>query len=553
MIVPRIDLLWIGDVDTAPRWSLGSIYVVSDGPADVAAGFDRILERAETDAVLTWDSSLGVPDGRKVQEAFARPGDVWHSGLRLGLGGKPEIIDFVAGTWMLNCDPHPDIEATSWRLSLRACLIRTDVLRQMGHIRSGFNGLDAAGLEMGHRYIARGVIVRHIPWLASRDLEPQEPRISVEDELRFAYLRFGANWMRWAACRAILTRTFPIWPTIAATRRILAAPLPQDPPPFRRNQPSPALPAEPRVTVLIPTIDRYPYLEVLLQNLRTQTVKPAEIIVVDQTRPERRRTDLVDRFTDLPLRIIYQDEPGQCSSRNAGLQMSTGGYVAFLDDDIEAQDTLIEDHLNNLARFRADASSGVATEVRAGPLPNDFQMVRVSDVFPAGNTLIRRGMLDRSGLFDLAYNHGSRADGDLGMRVYQSGAVMVLNPAISVLHHHAPQGGLRTHKARIVTYASSRSSIFQRHLPSVTEIYQARRYFTARQVTEMQWQRVLGTFSVRGGAVRKVLKAIVSAILLPATLWEIYTRSQDAQQMLQRFPRIPPLHDAKCESTCEVL
>ena len=60
------------------------------------------------------------------------------------------------------------------------------------------------------------------------------------------------------------------------------------------------------MTVLIPTIDRYPYLEVLLENLRTQTVRPVEIIVVDQTRPERRRTDLADRFTDLPLRIIYQ-------------------------------------------------------------------------------------------------------------------------------------------------------------------------------------------------------------------------------------------------------
>lgn len=553
MNLPRVDLLWIGDADTAPRWSLGSVCVVSDGPADVAAGLDRILERADTDAVLTWDGSLGIPDERRVQEAFARPGDVWHSGLRLGLGGKPEIIDFVAGTWMLNCDPHPEIEATSWRLSLRACLIRTDVLRQMGHIRSGFNGLEAAGLEMGHRYIARGVFVRHIPWLAGGDLQRRDPRISVEDGLRFAYFRFGANWTRWAACRAILTRTFPIRPTIAASRRILAAPRPQEPPPFRHNQPSPVLPAEPRVTVLVPTIDRYPYLEVLLQNLRTQTVKPAEIIVVDQTRRERRRTDLGDRFTDLPLRIIYQDEPGQCSSRNAGLQMSTGEYVVFLDDDDEVGETLIEDHLQSLNHFRADVSSGVAHETGAGPLPENFRYIRASDVFPTNNTLIRRGVLGRSGLFDLAYNRGSRADGDLGMRVYQSGAVMVLNPAISVLHHHAPQGGLRTHKARVVTYASSRSSIFQRHLPSVTEIYLARRYFTARQVAEMLWQRVLGTFSVRGGAVRKLLKAIVSTILLPATLRDIYTRSRAAQQMLQRFPLIPPLHDSKCESACEVV
>ena len=109
-------------------------------------------------------------------------------------------------------------------------------------------------------------------------------------------------------------------------------------------------------------------------------------------------------------------------------------------------------------------SSGVADEVGAGALPADFRLLRASDVFPTNNTMIRRDILGRSGLFDLAYNHRPRADGDLGIRNYLAGAFMILNPAISVLHHHAASGGLRKHKARTVTNAMSRKSIFQRVL-----------------------------------------------------------------------------------------
>ena len=80
-------------------------------------------------------------------------------------------------------------------------------------------------------------------------------------------------------------------------------------------------------------------------------------------------------------------------------------------------------------------------------LPDAFTLRRASDVFPTNNTMLRKSALRLSGLFDLAYEHGPRADGDLGMRLYLSGARMLLDPEIRVLHHHAPSGGLRTHKA----------------------------------------------------------------------------------------------------------
>jgi glycosyltransferase involved in cell wall biosynthesis len=262
---------------------------------------------------------------------------------------------------------------------------------------------------------------------------------------------------------------------------------------------------------------------------------------VDQTPRNNRDTHLESDFNNLPLKIIYLDQAGQCSARNAGLSRVEGEFILFLDDDDEVSPDLIEAHLRNLKRFHADVSSGVAAEVGAEGLPENFTYIRASDVFPTNNTLIHRRVLESAGLFDMAYDKGARADGDIGMRIYLHGAYMILNPEISVLHHHAPAGGLRVHKARVVTYASSRQSLIQRHLPSKTEIYLAKRYFTPRQVREHLWMGALGTFSVRGPWWRRGLKILISFLLLPHTWWQIKAREREADQMLQVYPQIPVL------------
>jgi glycosyltransferase involved in cell wall biosynthesis len=485
-------------------------------------------------------------------------------------------VDFVQPTWMFNCDPPPEIEATSWRVSLRACLVRTEVLRHMGFLRPEFSTLEAAALEWSHRLLARGVLMRHVPAL----IRPQPSAFSLQpsalpfaDELRFIHYRYGRKWAGWALFRAVLTRYTSLATALRAWRSVMSTPLPAEPPPFRasvvsgqssvvsrpssKNAPSTvrrppssdpefqpsafSLQPSARVTVLIPTVDRYPYLRTLLDQLRRQTVPPCEIIIVDQTTRGQRDGALARDFPDLPLRIINQDEAGQCASRNAGLQAMTGDCVLFIDDDDEVDPDLIERHLHTLAQFEADSSSGIADEVGAEQVKPATGMLRSSDVFPTNNTLARRAVLEQAGLFDFAYNRGQRADGDLGMRVYLSGARMVLNTDISVLHHHAPSGGLRKHKARVVTYASSRRQLLLRNLPSATEFYLGRRYFSKAQVRETVWLRVLGTFSTRGGYFRKASKVSLSALLLPHTLWVIRQRWRQATVMLGEFPKIPRL------------
>ena len=536
-----VDLIWLGNAADVPSWELGETACVELTPVAVDEIIQSRITQTSARAWLFWDSELGAPDPGVVNELLSLPGDVWHAGLKLGTSGLPGIIDFITPTWMLNRDPDETLRATSWRVSLRACLIKTEVLSQMGSIRPEFKSLTGAALEWGHRLISRGVIARH-----SGELVPvqstTELRLPFEDELRFAYYCFGNFWSKWALGRAVLARYVSLLKAVRSSRETYKAPRPSSPLPFKRETAAPlTVNSDASVSVLIPTLSRRQHLRTLLAQLRNQTVRPLEIIVVDQTPLSDRDLHLSSDFADLPLRILHLDQAGQCSSRNAGLKEASGDCILFIDDDDEIPPDLIEKHVRCLLHSRADVSSGVAQETGAGNLPEEFSYTRVSNVFPTNNSLVNREALQKSGLFDLAFDRGQRADHDLGMRLYLSGALMMLNPEISVIHHHAPAGGLRTHRARVITYATSRHKLGVRHLPTVTEIYLALRYFTARQVREMLWLRTFGTFSIRGGRVKKMLKLVTGLFCLPFTLLQCANRYQRAAKLFQTFPQFPQL------------
>lgn len=544
--MPEIDLILWGSKPPI-AWSLGRTHAWNDQDTAWRENHSSLLERSAADYFFFWDGALGQPPQSEILRLVDQPADIWHAGLALGTAGLPGLIDFVAPTWMLNRDPDPDQAATSWRISWRACLVSRAVIEQIGFWDVDYLTRDAAALSWGHRCVMAGVIPRYVPELAPGPLVGSQLELPFVDELRLVFERFGLKWAGWALGRAVLSGYVRLDQGIAAWRKVIRVPVTNRSTLYKRsfgNKSEDALKSESAakaVSVLIPTLERYPYLYKLLLQLREQTISPVEIIVIDQTPVDQREKAPYAEFPDLPLRVIFLDHPGQCSSRNAGLQAVQGEYVLFVDDDDEIPPDLIENHLRSLQLSSAQVSCGVADEVGAGPIPAAFTYQRVSDVFPTNNTLIRRDVLRDAGLFDLAYERGQRADGDLGMRIYLSGALMILNPAISVLHHHAPRGGLRTHKARVVTYASSRQQLNQRHLLSVSDLYLALRYFSQRQVQEVIWLSILGTFSLHGPRWQKIVKIILGLVYLPDTFFRLRNRLRIAQRMLEEYPQIPVL------------
>jgi len=538
----KINVLWLTTNSDLPEWNLGSAYLCDPSPAATSECLKTHF-KGTASAWLFWDPALGTPVPELLQTLLAGPSDIWHAGLNLGLQGLPEWLDFVSPTWMLNRDPDPEIQASSWRMSLRACLIRTEVLRQLGGPDPHYKSFEAAGLELGYRYIRHGAFVQHVPGLVTPPHSQHPPVIPLVDQVRFIQAGFGRRWVLWAGFRAVASGMHAPTAVIDALRQAAHQPPPIQPAPYQRPRQSTPPHSGAKVTVLIPTINRYPYLRTLLGQLREQTISPLEVIVVDQTPPAQRNSTLQDEFADLPLRWFTLDQAGQCSSRNLGIVKSQGNFILFLDDDVEAPSDLLESHLWNIISFSNQVSSGVVHETDTGSFSGNFHSLRISNVFPAGNSLINKRVLEKTGLFDLAYDHGQRADGDLGMRIYLSGFLMVLDPGISILHHRASVGGLREHKARISTYATSRDRLLMLNLPTVSDLYLAKRYYSPCQVREMLWISVLGTFSIRGAWWKQLPKALISTLRLPCTLWRLHQRTQKADGLLKEYPEIPHLED----------
>lgn len=545
----RIDVIWqSADPVMVPTWSLGQIRTAAPDPASVAAALASL--GTTSDFILFWDAAFELPAAGTLGEIIDLGGDVWHAGLAAGLSGMPSFLDFVNPNWRFTRDPDPTIVATSWRLTLRACLVRTAVIRQLGGPPAAFDTLTGAGLELGHRWISNGALMRHVPQLwpgATGRPQPEFPTLT--DEFRFVRARFGRRWAQWALWRAQQYGA-SLGDLVAAYQTAADV----APSPTRRELHSLDMPAldraqAPTVSVLIPTLDRYPYLFKLLDQLRRQTVRPLEIIVIDQTDLTERQWNWPEQFSDLPLHVIWRDEAGQCSSRNAGLAATQGDTILFLDDDDEIEADLIERHLAFLQQYGVDGSIGVSDELGAGPLPADFRYIRDSNVLTTGNSLVRRQALLDSGLFDLAYDKGSRADGDLGMRLYLAGKLLVLNPAAKVVHLHAPRGGLRQHGARVVTSAGSGATLATRHILAPTEAYYLNRYFTPRQVEEAVLIRSVSSLSGRRRGLRRVARTLIMLALLPDTVRQDRRSLQAGRALLNHYPTIPTLASPSAKET----
>ncbi|MBE9490739.1 MAG: glycosyltransferase family 2 protein, partial [Bacteroidetes bacterium] len=86
----------------------------------------------------------------------------------------------------------------------------------------------------------------------------------------------------------------------------------------------------PKVSVIIPTLNRYAYLKDVLQDLEQQDYKNFEVIIVDQSEPfqENFHTSF-----ELDLQVIHQEEKALWLARNTAIKESKGEYLLFFDDD----------------------------------------------------------------------------------------------------------------------------------------------------------------------------------------------------------------------------
>jgi glycosyltransferase involved in cell wall biosynthesis len=97
------------------------------------------------------------------------------------------------------------------------------------------------------------------------------------------------------------------------------------------------MPAQPLVSIVIPTKNRIELLKQTLDSVRAQTYSNWEVIVVDDGSTDR-TADIVQRYRQLDKRFKWIVRPlhepaGGSACRNLGFTHATGEYTIFLDSD----------------------------------------------------------------------------------------------------------------------------------------------------------------------------------------------------------------------------
>ncbi|MBF6599304.1 MAG: glycosyltransferase family 2 protein [Dehalococcoidia bacterium] len=207
-------------------------------------------------------------------------------------------------------------------------------------------------------------------------------------------------------------------------------------------------PDPPRVSVIIPTFNRAPYLARALDALREQTLAASafEVIVVDDGSSDDTAAVLA-RAWPLALRSVRQTNQGPAAARNAGIALARAEIILFIDDDVVPAPDLVARHLQAHAEPGRVVIGRMAPPLGRQPFWAEWELrtlerqyaQMVGGIFEptprqfyTANASVRRADLERAGMFDVRYRRAE--DVELAYRLEEGGATFVFLPDACVLH-----------------------------------------------------------------------------------------------------------------------
>lgn len=248
------------------------------------------------------------------------------------------------------------------------------------------------------------------------------------------------------------------------------------------------------LTIVIPTYNRRELLKTAIESLRNQT-HPSdryEIVIVSDG-----STDGTDEMYATPLgnpltRLVRQEKQGfgLAAARNLGLQTARGELVMFLDDDMFADERLVEMHVEAHTKF----NEHVAICGRVRPAPNlpatPFCKIVIRDICDvydehveathfipfqralSWQTSFKRSELERLGGYETSFRQYGWEDIEFSYRAAQQGLNFYYEPR-AVSFHQDQRNTLATHGQRLRDSSRVAPIFFARHpeLRNVISMY----------------------------------------------------------------------------------
>jgi glycosyltransferase involved in cell wall biosynthesis len=210
---------------------------------------------------------------------------------------------------------------------------------------------------------------------------------------------------------------------------------------------------KPRISVIIPTKNRYSTLKKVLQALEKQDCSrySFEVIVIDDLSTDETPGFLSDFAQRTTLTFSFFPGKGQSAgaARNIGLAKAKGDLVLFLDCDTIPNPDLVRRHLQFQNRL-VKTIDCVMGQVRMDPdleIPNQARLWETelqaangnpSDVtwwhFRTANTSMKRAACDLVGGFDIRLE--ASEDTELAYRLSKRGVRFYYDASIMATHYH---------------------------------------------------------------------------------------------------------------------
>lgn len=89
----------------------------------------------------------------------------------------------------------------------------------------------------------------------------------------------------------------------------------------------------PKISVIITSYNRKHLISETIDSFLNQTLKPYEIIVVDNNSQDDSYEYVSEKYKDEAIAISYKDKQSPGAARNKGFEIATGDYIQFFDSD----------------------------------------------------------------------------------------------------------------------------------------------------------------------------------------------------------------------------
>jgi glycosyltransferase involved in cell wall biosynthesis len=178
-----------------------------------------------------------------------------------------------------------------------------------------------------------------------------------------------------------------------------------------------------RITVVIPAYNAARFLPRCLKSVFAQTLKPEEVIVVDDGSTD----NTAALAAELGARVISRPNGGPSAAKNAGIQSASSEWIALLDADdmwapekLERQVACIQsDIVLVYTGIRIFDDNGVRGESRGIDATSAKMMLRYRNPIPNSSVLVRRRAITQSGGFREDISNGE--DWEMWFRLQRLG------------------------------------------------------------------------------------------------------------------------------------